>query len=57
MVKEQLTAAPSDTSTKQNIENFQNCNIVSDDVSSNAKKAKYRLKRNNRSKKKSIKPS
>ena len=32
MVKEQLTGSPSDTSTKQNIENLQNCNTVTDDV-------------------------
>ena len=37
MAKEQITAAPSDTSTKQNIKNFQNCNIVtvSDDANNN----------------------
>ena len=37
VAKEQLTAAPSDTSTKQNIKNFQNCNTVtvSDNVNNN----------------------
>ena len=37
LAKEQLTAAPSDTSTKQNIKNLQNCNtvIVSDEVNNN----------------------
>ena len=37
VAKEQLTAAPSDTSIKQNIKNFQNCNTVtvSDDVNNN----------------------
>ena len=57
MVKEKLAAAPSDTSRKQNIENFQNCNTASDDVNNQCKKAIYDLKCNNRSKKKSIKPS
>ena len=40
VAKEQLTAAPLDTSTKQNIENFWNCNTVTvhDDVIINAKK-------------------
>ena len=57
VAKEQLTAAPSDTSTKQNFENSQNCNSVSDDVSNQGKKAIYQLKRNNRSKDKLIRPS
>ena len=37
VAKEQLTAATSDTSTKYNIKNFQNCNTVtvSDDVNNN----------------------
>ena len=35
----QLTAAPSHTSTKHNIEHFQNCNTVSDDVNNQRKKA------------------
>ena len=40
MAKEQLTVTPSDTSAKQNIANFQNCNsvIVSDDVNNQCKK-------------------
>ena len=38
VVKEQLTAALSDTCTNQNIENFQNCNTVSDDVNNQCKK-------------------
>ena len=37
MAKEQLTAAPSDTSTKQIFENFQNCITVSDDVNNQCK--------------------
>ena len=37
VAKEQLTAAPSDTSTKQIFENFQNCNNVSDDVNNQCK--------------------
>ena len=37
MAKEQWTVA--DTSTKQNLENFQNCNTVSDDVKSQCKKS------------------
>ena len=37
MAKEQILAAPSDTCTKQNFENFQNCNIVSDDVNNQCK--------------------
>lgn len=39
MAKEQLTAESSDTSTKQIIENFQNCDIVSDDVNNHFKKS------------------
>ena len=37
MAKEQLTAAPADTSTKQIFENFQNCITVSDDVNNQCK--------------------
>ena len=33
MAKEQFTVAPSDASSIQNIENFQSCNTVSDDMS------------------------
>ena len=42
MAKEQVTVAPSDTSTKQIFENFQNCNTVSDDVN-NQRKEKSNL--------------
>ena len=42
VAKEQLIAAPSDTSTKQIFENFQNCNTVSDDVN-NQRKEKSNL--------------
>ena len=46
VAKEQLTAALSDTSTRQTFENFQNCNIVDDNINLNAKKkAIYHLKR------------
>ena len=40
MANKQITAAPSDTSTKQYIENFQNCNTitVSGDVNNQCKK-------------------
>ena len=44
MAKEQLTAESSDTSTKQIIENFQNCDIVSDDVNNHFKKSNLPLK-------------
>ena len=37
MAKEQLTAAPSDTSTKQIFENYQNCNTVSGKVNNQCK--------------------
>ena len=37
MAKEQVTAAPSDTSTKQIFENYQNCNTVSDKVNNQCK--------------------
>ena len=37
VAKEQLTAAPSDTSTKQIFENFQNCNTVSDNINNQCK--------------------
>ena len=50
MAKEQLTAAPSDTFTKQNIENFQNCNTFKEDVNNQCKKTIYHLKGNIRSK-------
>ena len=39
MVKEQITAAPSGTYTKQNIEKFQNCDTVSDDFNNQNKKS------------------
>ena len=39
MLKEQITAAPSGTYTKQNIEKFQNCNTVSDDFNNQNKKS------------------
>ena len=39
MAKELLTAVPSDTFTKQNIENFQNCNTFSEDVNNQCKKS------------------
>ena len=41
MAKEQLTAAPSDTFTKQNIENFQNCNTFKEDVNNQCKKKQF----------------
>ena len=37
VAKEQLTAAPSDTSTKQIFENIQNCNTVSDKINNQCK--------------------
>ena len=37
VAKEQLIAAPSDTSTKQIFENFQNCNTVSDNINNQCK--------------------
>ena len=37
VAKEQLTVTPSDTSTKQILENFQNCNTASDDVNNHCK--------------------
>ena len=40
MAKEQLTAAPSETSTKQIFENFQNCITASDDVNNQCKEKK-----------------
>ena len=48
MWQKKLTVAPSDTSTKQNIENLQNGNTVSDKVHNQCKKsiAIYHLKRN-----------
>ena len=58
VAKEQLTVTPSDTSTKQIFENFQNCNTASDDVSNHCKeKSNYHLKRNSRSKDKLVRPS
>ena len=47
MWQKKLTVAPSDTSTKQNIENLQNGNTVSDKVNNQCKKKTiYHLKRN-----------
>ena len=48
MWQKKLTVAPSDTSTKQNIENLQNGNTVSDKVNNQCKKsiAIYHLKSN-----------
>ena len=43
LVKEKLTATPSDTSTKKNIENFQNCGNASDDVKNQYKKSSLSL--------------
>ena len=37
MAKEKLTAAPSDTSTKQIFENFKNCITVSDNINNHCK--------------------
>ena len=37
VAKEQLTVAPSDTSTKQMFQDFQNCNTVSDNINSQCK--------------------
>ena len=37
VAKEQLTATPSDTSTKQMFENFQNCNTVKDNINNQCK--------------------
>ena len=37
VAKEQLTAAPSDTSTKQIFENFQNCNTASANINNQCK--------------------
>ena len=56
--KDQLTAAPSDTSTKQIFENFQNFNTVSDNINNHCKeKSNYHLKRDSRSKDKLISPT
>ena len=41
VAKEKLKAAPSDTSAKQNIENFQNCDTVSDDVNNQCNKSQF----------------
>ena len=54
---EKLTAAPSDTSRKQNIENFENCDTASDISTIVATKLIYHLNRTSNSKNKSTKPS
>ena len=41
MWQKKLTVAPSDTSTKQNIENLQNGNTVSDKVNNQCKKKQF----------------